>query len=323
MEAESCGLIRSSGRLTGACSRLLFPSYATRCRYDVPGVLASGSGLAASAWGYACGRCLRIALGPGPGFPFVSLPCERVVWWVSDWWSFPLPWSDVSQSLRSGWDQSLLRCLCLRVGFSYSSGSVGVLLSDPVAPSLEETFEVPMRVGSSSSLHGLSSDWLLPCLSQGVLTRGLSWLPLTGFDFAGLVTWLLLAPRSWELSRRSTPFSRLVTFWRLCGASWSPPLFPRSLGRALAYGLAAWPLPHYRWSRIHGRAFASLIWWVSALWVTVSWCYRASWLAQGCVPLLQPFALLLALWSGVPSGSLLRFCIKSSRWGHPSGSSLS
>ena len=28
---------------------LLFPSYATRCRYAVPGVLASGSGLAASA----------------------------------------------------------------------------------------------------------------------------------------------------------------------------------------------------------------------------------------------------------------------------------
>ena len=51
---------------------LLFPSYATRCRYDVPGVLASGSGLAASACSYACGRCLRIALGPGAGFPFVS-----------------------------------------------------------------------------------------------------------------------------------------------------------------------------------------------------------------------------------------------------------
>ena len=28
---------------------LLFPSYAPRCHYDVPGVLASGSGLAASA----------------------------------------------------------------------------------------------------------------------------------------------------------------------------------------------------------------------------------------------------------------------------------
>ena len=57
----------------------LFPSYATRCRYDVPGVLASGSGLAASACSYACGRYLRIALGPGAGFPFVSLPGGRVV----------------------------------------------------------------------------------------------------------------------------------------------------------------------------------------------------------------------------------------------------
>ena len=28
---------------------LLFPSYSPRCRYDVPGVLALGSGLAASA----------------------------------------------------------------------------------------------------------------------------------------------------------------------------------------------------------------------------------------------------------------------------------
>ena len=58
---------------------LLLPSCATRGRYDVPGVLASGSGLAASACGYACGRCLRIALGPGAGFPFVSLPGGRVI----------------------------------------------------------------------------------------------------------------------------------------------------------------------------------------------------------------------------------------------------
>ena len=116
-----------------------------------------------------------------------------------------------------------------------------------------------MRVGSSSSLHGLSPDCLLPWLSLGVLTRGLSWLPLTGFDFAGLVVWLLLAPRSWEPPSRSTPFSRFVTFWRLCGASLSLPLFPRSLLRALAYGLTVWPLPHYRWSRVHGRASAGLI----------------------------------------------------------------
>ena len=58
---------------------LFFPSYATRYRYDVPGVLVSGSGLAASACCYACGRYLRIALGPGAGFPFVSLPGGRVV----------------------------------------------------------------------------------------------------------------------------------------------------------------------------------------------------------------------------------------------------
>ena len=37
-----------------------------------------------------------------------------------------------------------------------------------------------------------------------------------------------------------------------------------------------------------------------------SWCYRASWLAQGCLPLLRPFALLLASRDVVPSGSLLR-----------------
>ena len=47
---------------------LLFPSYAIQSHYDVPGVLASGSGLAASACSYACGRCLRIALDPGYGF---------------------------------------------------------------------------------------------------------------------------------------------------------------------------------------------------------------------------------------------------------------
>ena len=47
---------------------LLFPSYAIRCRFCVPGVLVSGSGLAASACSCACGRYLRIALGPGLAF---------------------------------------------------------------------------------------------------------------------------------------------------------------------------------------------------------------------------------------------------------------
>ena len=49
------------------------------CRFDVPGVLVSGSGLTASACSHACGRFRGIALGPGAGFPFVSLPGGRVV----------------------------------------------------------------------------------------------------------------------------------------------------------------------------------------------------------------------------------------------------
>ena len=58
---------------------ILFPSCATRGRFDVPGVLVSGSDLSASACSHACGRFRGIALGPGAGFPFVSLPGGRVV----------------------------------------------------------------------------------------------------------------------------------------------------------------------------------------------------------------------------------------------------
>ena len=72
---------------------------------------------------------------------------------------------------------------------------------------------------------------------------GLVVAPSPGFDFTGLVVGSLLAPRSWVPPSQSSPFSHSVTFWRLCGASWSPPLFPRLLRRALAYGLKAWPLP--------------------------------------------------------------------------------
>ena len=82
---------------------------------------------------------------------------------------------------------------------------------------------------------------------------GLVVAPSPGFDFTGLVVWSLLAPRSWEPPSQSSPFSRSVTFWRLCGASYSPPLFPRLLRRALAYGLTVWPLPHSRWSRVVDR----------------------------------------------------------------------
>ena len=81
---------------------------------------------------------------------------------------------------------------------------------------------------------------------MGVLTRGLSRLPLPGFDFAGLVVWLLLAPQSWEPASRSTLFSRSVTFWRLCGASWSPPPSPCSLAHCGAPCLVAFRPGHCR-----------------------------------------------------------------------------
>ena len=92
--------------------------------------------------------------------------------------------------------------------------------------------------------------------------QGLSWLPLMGFDFAGLVVWLLLAPRSLKPPSRSTPFSRFVTFWRLCDASWGPPLFPHSLQCFLASCLASLP-------------FASLPL-VSRPWTVLSWFHLLS-----------------------------------------------
>ena len=145
-----------------------------------------------------------------------------------------------------------MRDLTLEVGFSCSSGPDGGLLSDPVAPFLEETIEVSMWVGFSSSLSGLSTVDFFPVFPRVFLPR-----VVMGFDFAGLVVWLLLAPRSLKPPSRSTPFSRFVTFWRLCDASWGPTLFPHSLRRSLASCLAALP-------------FASLPL-VSRPWTVLSW----------------------------------------------------
>ena len=93
---ESSRPIRSSGRFPWCLfASILFPSCATRGRFDVPGVLVSGSGLSASACSHACGRFRGIALGPGAGFPFR----------LSSWWKgrlmgqrlviVPLPWTAV------------------------------------------------------------------------------------------------------------------------------------------------------------------------------------------------------------------------------------
>ena len=78
--AESSRPIRSSGRLPGACLILSSSPLALHGVVSTsPVCFFSGSGLSASACSHACGRFRGIALGPGAGFPFVSLPGGRVV----------------------------------------------------------------------------------------------------------------------------------------------------------------------------------------------------------------------------------------------------
>ena len=125
MGAVSCGPIRSSGRLPGACSRLfsspltlpgvvtMFPVCLPRApalRQVFVAVLAEGAVESPSVLVLAFHSSLFLVGGSSDG----SASGDR----------FPLPWVDVSHSLRSGWILSLLRCLYRRVGFS--SSSVGV-----------------------------------------------------------------------------------------------------------------------------------------------------------------------------------------------------
>ena len=154
----SCRPICSSGRLPGACSRLFsspltLPSVITTFPVCLPrapalrqvlvAVLAEGALESPSVLVLAFHSSLFLVGGSSDG----SAPGDRF--------------------LSPG-----RMCLIhsVSVGFSrfcaVSTGELAflppldlsVLLSDPVALSLEETFEVPMRVRSSSSLHGLCSD---------------------------------------------------------------------------------------------------------------------------------------------------------------------
>ena len=246
---------------------LLFPSYATRCRYDVPGVLASGSGLAASACSCACGRCLRIALGLGADFPFVSLPCGRVVWWVSAWWSYPLPWADVSHSLRFGWGQSLLRCLYRRVGFS-SSSDLSVYCQIQWRRPSRKLLGFPWGLG----LPVLSMVWVLfdffpvlswvfsPGVGRGSLSR--VWLLRSG---------RLVASGSSE-PETAQPVHSVLSLRRILAFVWcglqSPPCF-------LAYCGALWLWPY-------GLAIAALPL-VSCPWTGLCWSHRLSLSSVGSV----------------------------------------
>ena len=137
--------------------------------------------------------------------------------------------------------------------------------------------------------------------------------PSPGFDFTGLVV--------------SGAGSRPVSPLRSLGPSHSgvcamrvgvPPCFLAHYG---APWLMALRSGHCRIPAGLASMDGPLL--VSAVESQLCECPFVARLAQGCIPLLRPFALLLAFWGGVPSGSLLRFRVKSSQWGHPSGSSLS
>ena len=120
---------------------------------------------------------------------------------------------------------------------------------------------------------------------------GLVVAPSPGFDFTGLV-----ASGSSELGAAQSVLS-VLSLRRILGfvrcelqsplVSWLP---AARLG-LWPYGLAIAALP------MVSRPWTGLCWshLLSLSSVSVcSWFYRASWLAQGCIPLLRPFALLLA-----------------------------
>ena len=81
--------------------------------------------------------------------------------------------------------------------------------------------------------------------------------PSPGCDFTGLVAWSLLATSELEAALPVHSVRSLRRSLALVRTTVSP-LFPHLVRRALAYGLTVSPLPHYRWSRVHGQASAGL-----------------------------------------------------------------
>ena len=119
-----------------------------------------------------------------------------------------------------------MRALTLEVGFSCSSGPDGGLLSDPVAPSLEETFEVPMSVESSSSLSGLSTVDFFPVFPR-VFSPGVVMASSHGFRLrrsGRLAASGSAEPESFQSFHSVRSLRHFLAF--LCDARWGPPLFP-------------------------------------------------------------------------------------------------
>ena len=125
----------------------------------------------------------------------------------------------------------------------------------------------------------------------GCSHSGLVVAPSPGFDFTGLV-----ASGSSELGVAQSVLS-VLSLRHILAFVWcelESPLVNSLTAVRLGlwpYGLAivAFPLDSRPWTGLCWSHLLSL----SSVSVR-SWCYHASWLAQGCIPLLRPFALLLA-----------------------------
>ena len=148
---------------------------------------------------------------------------------------------------------------------------------------------------------------------------GLVVAPSPGFDFSGLVAWSLLSPRSWKPPSQSTPFSRSVSFWHLCGAGYSPP--PCFLAYCGALWLLALRSRHCRITTGLASMDRPLL--VSALWVLFVVLPRqlvGSGVYSPASPICPTSSGLKRSSFGISASG---FRVKSSRWGHPSGSNLS
>ena len=152
-----------------------------------------------------------------------------------------------------------MRDLTLGVGFSCSSGPDCGFLSDPVAPFLEETIEVPMWVESFSSLSGSSTVDFFPVFPR-VLSPRIVMTPSHGFRLRR--SGRLVAYGSAELDSAQSFHSvcslRHILAFVQCELG-SPPCSLTRCGTSwlVPSGLAI--LPHYRWSRVHGLDVPQLV----------------------------------------------------------------
>ena len=149
--------------------------------------------------------------------------------------------------------------LTLVVGFSCSSRPDGGLLSDPVAPFLEEAIEVPMWVGSSSSLSGLRTVDFFPVFPR-VFSPWVVMAPSHGIRLRR--SGRLVASGSSELEAVQSFHSVLSLRHILAFCAMRVGVPPCSFALCGTPCLVAWQpcrLPHYRWSRVHGWSSAGLI----------------------------------------------------------------